>query len=83
MLNGLKLNSVLLIPNKSSSKISIIQPKQMCSLTHLVTPKRLCMVSKYGVSGEDLREPIHLLKKALQIDKPSRVKNKINSCSSR
>jgi LysM repeat protein len=58
VLNGLKLNSVLLIPNKSSSKISIIPAKtNVRPLTHLVTPKETMygIEKKYGVSGEDLR----------------------------
>jgi LysM repeat protein len=58
VLNGLKLNSVLLIPNKSSSKISISPAKtNVQPLTHLVTPKETMygIEKKYGVSGEDLR----------------------------
>jgi hypothetical protein len=58
----------------------------MCSLDASGDAKETMygIEKKYGVSGEDLREPIHLLKKALQIDKPSRVKKQNKySCSSR
>jgi hypothetical protein len=56
VLNGLKLNSVLLIPNKSSSKISIIQPNKCAALTHLDAKETMYGIEKkYGVSGEDLR----------------------------
>ena len=55
---GLKPNSVLLIPNKSSNKISSIPAKKnVQSLTHLVTPKETLygIEKQYGVSDEDLK----------------------------
>jgi LysM repeat protein len=56
--NGLKPNVVLLIPNKSSSKISSIPIKtNVQPSTHLVTPKETLygIEKKYGVSDEDLK----------------------------
>jgi LysM repeat protein len=69
--NGLKPNSVLLIPNKSSSKISITPAKtNVQSLTHLVTPKETLygIEKKYGVSDEDLKRANPFIEKeGLQI----------------
>jgi LysM repeat protein len=69
--NGLKPNSVLLIPNKSSSKISITPAKpNLQSLTHLVTPKETLygIEKKYGVSDEDLKRANPFIEKeGLQI----------------
>jgi hypothetical protein len=74
VLNGLKLNSVLLIPNKSSSKISIIQPNKCAAFDASGDAKETMygIEKKYGVSGEDLRRANPFIEEeALQIDKPS------------
>jgi LysM repeat protein len=69
--NGLKPNSVLLIPNKSSSKISIIPAKiNVQSLTHLVAPKETLygIEKKYEVSDENLKRANPFIEKeGLQI----------------
>jgi LysM repeat protein len=69
--NGLKPNSVLLIPNKSSSKISIIPAKMnVQSLTHLVAPKETLygIEKKYEVSDENLKRANPFIEKeGLQI----------------
>jgi LysM repeat protein len=81
--NGLKPNTVLLIPNKSSSKISIIPAKtNVQPLTHLVTPKETLygIEKKYGVSDDDLKTANPFIEKeGLQIGQTLviPVKNKI------
>jgi LysM repeat protein len=81
--NGFKPNTVLLIPNKSSSKISIIPAKTNVQLlTHLVTPKETLygIEKKYGVSDEDLKTANPFIEKeGLQIGQTLviPVKNKI------
>lgn len=69
--NGLKPNSVLLIPSKSSSKITSLPAKaNVQAITHLVTPKETLygIEKKYGVSDEDLKRANPFIEKdGLQI----------------
>jgi hypothetical protein len=86
VLNGLKLNSVLLIPNKSSVKFQLFQPKQMLPLTHLVTKRDYVWYrKKYGVSGEDLRRANPFIEEEHKLDPRYSGKKQNNkySCSSR
>lgn len=57
--NGLKPNSVLLIPSKSSSKITSLPVKaSVQAITHLVTPKETLygIEKQYGVSDDELKK---------------------------
>jgi LysM repeat protein len=69
--NGLKPNSILLIPNESSNKISSIATKaNLQPLTHLVTPKETLygIEREYKVSDDELKKANPFLEKdGLQI----------------
>ncbi|HEY4618576.1 MAG TPA: LysM peptidoglycan-binding domain-containing protein [Flavobacterium sp.] len=69
--NGLKPNSIILIPNKSTDKTPSVPVKTNGqTLTHLVTPKETLygIEKKYGVSDDDLKRANPFIEKdGLQI----------------
>lgn len=68
--SGLKVNSVLLIPNKTEKKITTIPTKSKSSVTHEVLAKETLygIEKKYGVSDEELKKANpNLEKDGLQI----------------
>lgn len=81
--NGLKPNSILLIPNKSSNKILSAPAKaNVLMLTHLVTPKETLygIEKKYGVSDDDLKKANPFIEKdGLQIGQTLVIPLKDNS----
>lgn len=68
--SGLKVNSVLLIPNKAEKKITTIPAKSKSPVTHEVLAKETLygIEKKYGVSDEELKKANpNLEKDGLQI----------------
>lgn len=81
--NGLKRNSILLIPKKSSNKILSAPAKaNVQTLTHLVTAKETLygIEKKYGVSDDDLKKANPFIEKdGLQIGQTLVIPLKDNS----
>jgi LysM repeat protein len=63
--SGLKVNGVLLIPNKAEKKVTTIPAKSKSPVTHEVLPKETLygIEKKYDVSDEDLKKANPVLEK--------------------